>query len=300
MDVYLTSPFGASGSSRQHHQLALTGRGDRTISAYYRSEPKESFYGIGHDARESDKSSFRRKDIYLQVTSQRALSDRVSLDWDINYHRTEIEEGESKSAPSTTDVYPPGTLPGLEDKIDFVEAGFTIRGLFVDVPGSPTRGNRTRLRFAHRQSVDDDEFSHVQVGIHTEQFMELFYRRTVSLQLGADWRFDPYDNDIPFYHLASLGGTQILRGFKRGRFRDNGVGYAVGTYKFPVWELIEGTLFYESGRAFHQVSDLSLSDWESSYGGGMRLWVPDGVVFEMLVAKSSEKTRLLFSLATNF
>jgi hypothetical protein len=62
-----------------------------------------------------------------------------------------------------------------------------------------------------------------------------------------DWRFDPYDNDIPFYHLASLGGTEILRGFERGRFRDNGVDYTVGTYKFPVWELIEGTLFYESG-----------------------------------------------------
>ena len=300
VDAGLISTFGASASSRQHHLLSLEGPGHRTFSAYYRSEPKDGYYGLGHDTRERDKTSFRQKDIYLQVTSQRPLGERVSLDWDINYHRTEIDEGESKGTPSTTHVYPPGTLPGINGKIDFFEMGFALRGLFVDVPGSPTRGNRIRLRFAYRQSVDDDEFSHLRVGFLSEQFIALFYRRTVSLQIGADWRFDPFDNEIPFYDLASLGGTEILRGFKRGRFRDNGVSYAVGTYKFPVWQLIEGTLFYESGRVFHEVSDVSLSDWESSYGTGVRVWVPNGVVFELLAAKSSERTRLLFSFATTF
>lgn len=300
IDADATTTLGASASTRQHQLLQLKGRGSRTFSASYSSEPNEGFYGVGHTTNLGDKTTFRQKDIYLGMASRRPLGERIDLDWEVSYHRTEIEDGESRNTPSTRDVYPPGTLPGLDDKVDFLEAGFTMRGRFVDVPGSPTRGNRTRLRLAHRQSVDDDEFSHLRVLILTEQFMELFYRRTVSLQLGSDWRFDPFDNDIPFYDLAAIGGTEILRGFKRGRFRDRGVGWVVGAYKFPVWQLIEGTLFYETGRTFHDVGELSLSDLEASYGGGLRVWVPDGVVFEYIVARSDEATRMLFNFATVF
>ena len=300
IDADITTTLGASVRKRQHHLLSLAGSGSRTFSIYSRSEPAESFYGIGYDTRESDRSSFRQKDIYLKLTSRRHVSDRVSFDWDLNYHGTDIADGKSKSVPSTKDVYAPGTLPGLDDKASLIEAGLTLRGVFVDVPGSPTSGNRTRLRVAYRQSIDGDSFTHLQVSLFSEQFAELFYRRTASLKLGADWRVAPFDNEVPFYDLASLGGTEVLRGFKRGRFRDKGVGYAAGTYNFPVWQLIEGTLFYESGRAFGDIGDISMSDWASSYGGGVRMWVPEGVVLELLVARSSELTRMLFTFSTTF
>ncbi|MBT6146760.1 MAG: hypothetical protein HOH74_15080, partial [Gemmatimonadetes bacterium] len=118
VDVDLTSTLGASGRTRQNHLLTISSGGPRVFSAYYRSEPKEAFYGVGNDLAEADKTNFRQRDIYLQVTSRRSLAERVFLDWDANWHRTEIEAGGSDSSPSTTDVYSPDTLPGLADKID--------------------------------------------------------------------------------------------------------------------------------------------------------------------------------------
>ena len=175
-----------------------------------------------------------------------------------------------------------------------------MKRVFVDVPGSPTSGNRTRLRLAYSQSVDGDDFSHIKAGFRSEQFLELFHRRTLALELGSDWRYAPFGNEVPFYDLASLGGTEALIGFKRGRFRDRGLTYAIGRYKFPVWRLIEGTVFYEAGRTFHSVADVTLADWESSYGGGLRVWAPEGVVFEFTVAHSVELTRMLFNFNTTF
>jgi hypothetical protein len=48
------------------------------------------------------------------------------------------------------------------------------------------------------------------------------------------------------------------------------------------------------------VRDFTFDGWKSSYGGGFRVWVPDGLVFEQVIAHSSEGTRLVFNLKTLF
>ena len=299
-DAQFTSTLGASSSKRQHHLLTLEVPGGLVLSARYASEPNESFHGIGHATRSVDRSAFRQRDFFVQAAYAQRARAPVTFSWALNYHSREVGPGESSVIPSTTDVYAVGALAGLDDRVDYLEGGVQLKGVFVDVPGSPTRGNRTRLELAYSQSVDDDEFSHLKIGLLTEQFLELFYRRTVTLQLGSDWRFAPFGNEVPFYDLAELGGTEVLRGFKTGRFRDRGVTYAKVDYKFPVWRLIEGSVFHESGRTFAEVADFNLSGWERSYGGGLRVWVPDGVVFEFAVARSDELTRILFSFDTTF
>lgn len=108
------------------------------------------------------------------------------------------------------------------------------------------------------------------------------------------------DGQVPFYDLASLGGSESLRGYRRGRFRDRGAVFATATYKYPVWKLLDGELFYETGRTFHRPGDFTFAGWKSSFGAGLRVWVPDGLVFEQLVARSPEETRLLFNFKTAF
>lgn len=300
VDAEITSTVGSPSTGRQHHVATLAWPGRLRLAAYYRNEPRRAFHGLGERASEDGRTTFGQRDTYLQVTSRRKLGLQYRADWHLNYHRTRIFGDDDGRYPSTADRYAGSDLPGLGDRVDFAEAGFTLRGLFVDIPGSPTRGNRSRLRVAYRHSIDDDAFSHLQVALLTEQFYELLCRRTVSVQLGTDWRFSPGDNRVPFFDLASLGGAEVLRGYKQGRYRDKGVAYAVGTYKYPVWKLVEGTVFYESGRAFAGPGDLSLADWVWSWGGGLRLWVPQGVVFEFLVARSSELTRTQFAFESRF
>ena len=295
-DADFTTTFGSSLDKRRHHLFYLAWPNSLTFTTQFSKEPKRSFNGIGNASREADRTSFRQEDLYLQLTYQKPLSPVFGFGLDLNYHSTEIGPGKSKSIPALTD----STLAGFAERAHFVTAGLALRSSSVDMPGRPTRGNRILLRLAYNQSLDGDEFSHLHAALITEQFFELFYRRILSLRLGTDWRYAPGDNDIPFYELASLGGLENLRGYRQGRFQDRGTTFGTATYRFPVWRLVEGTVFYDVGRTLNKLADFSFSDWEDSHGGSIRLSMPRGLLGEVILARSSEKTRLLFNFKTTF
>ncbi|NKB70138.1 MAG: BamA/TamA family outer membrane protein [Candidatus Latescibacteria bacterium] len=294
----LTSTLGASGRKRQQHRLALSQRGGWRLEGHWLRQPKEPFYGIGTDTDEEDKTAYRLSEYFLALTRHREIGDLV-LDMGLHYRRADTGKGSSSSAPSATTHYTPEQLPGLRRQLDFAGADVTLRTAHVDVPGSPTRGFRLRTGLDYTQSLDDD-FSHGRLHLASEHFFELFHRRTLSLRLGTDWRWAPSGQAIPFYQLASLGGQEILRGYNQGRFRDRGAVWVGTTYKFPVWELVEGALFYETGRTLHAPADFDLEHWRDSYGGGLQMWVPEGVIFAQTLAFSDEQWRLIFNAKTDF
>ena len=296
--LQLTSTLGASGGKRQQHRLEWAGGAAWRVEAFWQRQPKESFYGIGPASPEAAKTAFRLSQTFLGFSRHRQTGSLV-LDFALQYRRAETGPGASGSAPSTTAQYEAAVLPGLDRQLDFVAADLTLRTARVDVPGSPTQGYRLRTGLGYHQSLGDDA-SHGLLHLACQHFHELFYRRTLSLRLGADWRWAPSGQQIPFYQLASLGGQEILRGYSQGRFRDRGVVWVGTTYKFPVWKLVEGALFYETGRTLHEPADLDLEHWRDSYGGGLRLWVPDGLVLAQTLAFSDEKWRLLFNVKTDF
>jgi len=298
-DANLVSSRGQE--KRQHHLLTLSfpGRplrsGPLGLSLQFRQEPKETFFGSGHNTPRSASSAYLQEEFSFNITHRRRLSRALSLKALLGYQTVDIGTSISQLTPPIQNRYLPGQLPGLDDRLHHLEAALLLRALFVDVPGSPVHGNRSLISLGYKRSIDDDDFSHFKLLIRTEQFFELFYRRTLSLRLGTDWRFAPGPDQIPFYDLAFLGGNEQLRGYRRGRFRDLGAIFAAATYKYPIWKLLDGELFYETGRPFHQPNDFTLKGWKYSWGAGLRLWVPRGLIFEQLVALSAEETRLIFN-----
>ena len=304
-DASLTSSWGASSRQRQYHFFVLSWPGGRPLPGklkfvfQFRRSPHQSFYGLGHQTGKADRTSFFQEDLYVQLLYQDRLNSTLSVDGELNFHTIDIREWLSATTPTTQSRYTPDQLPGLDQRVHYAQATATLRASFVDVPGSPTRGHRTVVRFDYNQALDSD-FSHLRLLALGEQFFELFYRRAIVLRLGTEWCFAPGNDRTPFYDLASLGGTESLRGYRLGRFRDRGTGFATATYKFPIWRLLEGALFYDTGRTFHDLSDLGFGEWKSTWGGSVRVWVPEGVVFEQMIARSPEETRLLFNFKTLF
>ena len=304
-DGELTSTVGAAPRQRQHHTIALAWDipaalpGRLHLDAGLRKEPKESYFGVGQETPKNDRTSFFQEDLHAGLRWEHQIDRSLKGQAAIGYHSVDIGAGQSSTAPEIGVAYTPVTLPGLDQRVHFIETSVGVRREVVDVPGSPTRGNRTRLLLAYHRALDE-KFSHLRINAVSEQFVELFYRRIASLRVGMDWRHAPGDDRVPFYNLAYLGGIENLRGYTRGRFRDRGTLFASVTYKYPVWRLVDGTLFYESGRAFHALDELELGGWASSMGAGLRVWVPGGLVFEQLVAHSEEELRLLVNFKTIF
>jgi hypothetical protein len=299
-DASLTSTLGASGSSRQRHLLHLAMPGHLQVTGGFTREPKQIFYGIGVQEDGDVKTSFQQQDACVRLSFPQRLSDVLRLQASVAFRSFEIAAGRSSSAPSTTVVYAAEQLPGLSERTSYLEAEEVLRASLVDVPGSPTRGNRTLLGLGYNRSLGGVNLTHMHVRLFTEQFRELFYRRTLSLLLGSAWSWAPGDDRVPFYGLSSLGGTETMRGYRGGRFRDRGVVFATANYKFPIWKLIDGGLFYELGRSLHDVNDFTFDDWRNTYGWRIAAWVPAGLVFEHVIAYSDDGTHLLFNFKMMF
>ena len=75
---------------------------------------------------------------------------------------------------------------------------------------------------------------------------------------------------MPFYLLRALGGANTLRGFQDQRFRDNGLIYLSGEYRWEAAPALELAVFYDAGKVFDRRSDFGFSGMEKSIGWGIR------------------------------
>ena len=99
---------------------------------------------------------------------------------------------------------------------------------------------------------------------------------------------------IPFVDYPRLGGSRLLRGYVRGRFRDRVLGVSAVEYRYPISENFAGFAFLDAGSVWRRVSNVSLGDIKLGYGGGLQMHTyrrflmrvqlaggEDGVVFNL-------------------
>jgi hypothetical protein len=117
-----------------------------------------------------------------------------------------------------------------------------------------------------------------------------FYGRVEDLRdIGSSGVF-------PLSDLSVLGGRAGLSGFEPGRFRDNDLVLGRITYIFPIARYFEMDLHSEAGQVASRVSDVRLSDFESSYGVALRgrtAWAP---LASVGVDWSRETARIRFAV----
>lgn len=80
-------------------------------------------------------------------------------------------------------------------------------------------------------------------------------------------------DDVPFTDLPALGGPQLLRGYRRDRFRDRRAGMLSLEYEYPISFISSGFVFGEAGRVWRDWDDLTSTgggDLRVGYGGGIQ------------------------------
>lgn len=90
------------------------------------------------------------------------------------------------------------------------------------------------------------------------------YRHLVAFQLFHEANFA----EPPYYQLAELGGSRLMRGYYEGRFRDNHMLVLQTEYRFPIYWRFHGALFGSIGEVYGQ-SRFDLSELQASGGAGI-------------------------------
>ncbi len=132
-------------------------------------------------------------------------------------------------------------------------------------------------------------------------FQPLFRRgRVLMLRAYMESVHPLEDGTASLFDLASVGGDSFLRGYPSGRFRDRASFAMTQEYRFPVWRLVDFTVFADEGRVMSGVDRFNFKDMHVSWGWSLRARRRDFFLWRFVFAQSPEGYRLNFSVNQEF
>jgi outer membrane protein assembly factor BamA len=229
------------------------------------------------------------------------------------YNEVDVRRGhrEEDDVPSTVDTFPnlSGIRGGHTNPVSF-SVLFNDR---QDV-ARPTRGWSIIAKASWVPRGLGNDFEYARYLFDASYLYPLLTRRQViGLHLGGQY-LDARKREVPFYELASLGGSRDLRGFFQDRFLgDSNVmvnaEYRLKLFDFHlIWDVqIDGVAFGDAGRVFFTEEDIRAelgepdaaiprtdNDFRYSYGGGTRIALGDALVARLDVGFSEEEKGLIY------
>lgn len=261
----------------------------------YRNMPDEQFFGIGPNSREEDKTNYQLKRSVGEIALGRLVGGGVVVGGVLGIEHNQPGPGRDDTSPATGQLFP--GLPGSRDEITMTR--FTL-GMYYDGrnrPIRPSSGFEIEVRGRVEQQVNKSDFGYTMGFADITRYVHLFRDRTLVFRVGARFSDATSDRQIPFYGLSSLGATETIRGFQRGRFRDNDLVLGSIEYRYPVWRTIDALFFVDAGQVQSRIfEDFNSSDTQVTFGGGFVAWKSTGRLLQIEFAKSEDGFRLHFVL----
>ncbi|WP_373065048.1 BamA/TamA family outer membrane protein [Gemmatimonas sp.] len=170
--------------------------------------------------------------------------------------------------PDTVGVLRQRTLTG-SDGGRLVEPSISALRDSRDNLFAPQRGTFAQLTYTHNDDALGSPFQYDRVRIDARHYRTLTGTHVVAAQL----LLLGVSGDTPFDQLALVGGGDIMRGYARGRYRDQRLAAAQVAYRSPIVHRLglvaiagAGTI----GRSWDTLTDARLLP---TFGGGVRLQI---------------------------
>ncbi len=111
------------------------------------------------------------------------------------------------------------------------------------------------------------DYAYTRLNVDLRQFIPLGGDHTLALELYGDLNA----GDVPFQHLALVGGPYRLRGYFEGRFRDKDFVLAQAEYRSPIFLWRFGFVaFAAAGAVAPRLDAFAVDDVKWAAGGGIR------------------------------
>jgi outer membrane protein assembly factor BamA len=256
----------------------------------YRDYPREDFFGGGPLSRPEDRADFR-----LEQGSYEVVSGYRFNEW----LQTRVRAGRLtvKLGPGTDPRFPDLETSDLGQP-EFFHLATTVTLDYRDAPGNPHSGGVTAMELARFQggTTRFDRWA-----VDSRHYLPLGSKtRVLALRFLARGDVPEAGSEVPFYFQRTLGGSQILRGFRNDRFRDARQLAFSGEYRWEALPALELALFYDIGNVFPAGAPLELRLLRKSAGFGLRFKSYDKVILRLDVGRSVEGTRYHFQFGPSF
>jgi outer membrane protein assembly factor BamA len=220
----------------------------------------DKFWGVGNFTPASNEESYIYKQFLINPQVLRKLSRKFYSGLFYEYQKV-FEVDYIAGGRFDTE-----NIPG--------RGGSTVSGLGIifawdsrDHAFSPGNGFFVQVTAAQFSQVFKSEYNFANYQLDLRNFYTLFKKHVLAFQVMGYLT----SGNVPLRNLALLGGSDIMRGYYAGRYRDRHILASQVEYRLPIYKRIGIVGFAGGGRVSDKVKNFSFRGIRYSVGGGLRI-----------------------------
>jgi outer membrane protein assembly factor BamA len=174
----------------------------------------------------------------------------------------------------------------------FLHGDMAVAADTRNFPDHPTHGALYRAS-AGAYVADDSHFSFRRYELEGLQTIPMLDRAWVVVWRGwGVFTQASASQEVPFYLMPTLGGSNTLRGYSNYRFHDRNLLLAGVESRWSVFAHMDAAVFVDSGTVASQTGDLGLDN--TVYGFGVRVHTHTKTAVRLDLAHNREGWHVLF------
>jgi Omp85 superfamily domain len=193
------------------------------------------------------------------------------------------------------DVYDTDTLVGFENgtRYGYAELRLSYDDRVTTNPfvslAQPSSGWKLE-GFAGRTRglIDTDPSSYFRYGLDVQRYVDLYMGDRILVLRAYLEGVTAGIDEIPFTELPRIGGSRLMRGYARNRFRDRTATAFSVEYKFPINRTMSAFAFLDGGGAWRELTDFDPAELHPGYGAGVQLHTANLFLTRFLVASGDD------------
>jgi outer membrane protein assembly factor BamA len=196
----------------------------RLVTYFSWQKYPNKFFGIGNNTPDSSEEAYTPKTLYLRAALYRNLSSHVNVGPMVSY--ASVSSNETEPGGLLADGHIAGSQGGRSVGLGFVANWDSRDNTFAAQSGSFCQ--ITTVLYRHAFGSD---FSYDDIQVDARTFFGTFAGHVVAVQSAGEF----INGSAPFQRLAKFGGSNLMRGYLEGRFRDKNAVLVQAEYRVPVW-----------------------------------------------------------------
>jgi hypothetical protein len=219
------------------------------------------YYGIGDSTPETSKEIYSQRGIEGTVSVQQRIVRSL-------YGLASLRLVSQTITPDSAGALRSSGLEGIDGGRS-VELAFGALDDTRDNLFAPSTGRFIQLSYSRAESALGSDFSYGRLRLDARAYRALGGRGTLAAQVVGV----AVDGSAPFDALALVGGSDIMRGYPRGRYRDRLFTGAQAEYRSPSWHRVGGVVFGGAGFVAERAGSLMDGRVLPTYGAGLRVTI---------------------------
>lgn len=222
----------------------------------------EFFYGTSNDAKESDRVMISFDVVKFQSKNLVQIKNKIYGGIYFQYQNLFNQDTKLKKSTASMCEIIPGGL------------GYTASGIgpiFIydkrDNPLNPANGGYIETSFQYFDKPIGSPYKFTSFIFDARKY-NTFFKKLI-------WNGNAYffmnKGDVPYRMLATIGGARFLRGYYRGRFRDNNMIVLQQEFRMQVYKWLGFAIFGGVGSVAKKITDFPKNEIHYDYGVGLRI-----------------------------